>query len=132
VHEIIIVDWGSREPIRSVLLQHYLLDPRIQVISVEPPVPWSISRAINLAADFASGELLLKLDSDTELMPGFFEHHQLPSKAFYAGNFRRARNENEKHLNGVFFWLSFCIIISLSFSMIPVMFCSSYLAGVLH
>ena len=64
---------------------------------------WNLARAYNLAARVATGQLLLKVDSDTYLDPSFLGIHSLRrlSRAFYAGDWRLAPDENAWHLNGV-------------------------------
>ena len=95
--ELIIVDWGSVVPLHGQLPP----DGRLRVVSVPMEREWNLARAYNLAAQFARGKFILKVDSDTRLAPGFLEAHLLHERAFYAGDWRRAPDENAWHLNGV-------------------------------
>lgn len=92
----------------------------ITVIAVPDAEAWVLSRAYNLAARFARGEWLLKLDCDTMITERFLdglvlpngevrskEGSRLPARAdedrfFYRYFWEHAKTENEQHLNGVF------------------------------
>ena len=62
---------------------------------------WNLARAYNLAAQFARGEYLLKVDSDTLLQPDVLARQPLGAAQFGRGCRDRARDENARHLNGV-------------------------------
>ncbi|KAL1507023.1 hypothetical protein AB1Y20_007885 [Prymnesium parvum] len=99
--EVVIVDWGSSPPLRDDLPAS--LDPRVRLVVAPLESEWNLARAYNLAASLASGAVLLKVDADTYLHPGFLASHALPSgwRAFFAGDWRLAPDENAWHLNGV-------------------------------
>lgn len=132
VAEIIITDWGSSENVEltvSEVLAAFARAkgqlgfshgqstlppgqtpgqstfPRIHLVRVEQVNRWILSLALNLGISLAVSPLLLKVDCDSVLASDFFEQHPLADsdKAFYAGNWKLARDENEKHLNGVVF-----------------------------
>jgi hypothetical protein len=46
---------------------------------------------------------MLKLDCDTFLFEDFFSIHPQLDKSLYFGNYKLARNENERHLNGIIY-----------------------------
>ena len=102
IREIIIVDWSSDE---TLVIPPSLMEPRIKILRVEKTGGWILSLALNFAAQHTKYPLLLKLDADSVLDTNFFKKHPLriDSNEFYSGNWRIARNENEKHLNGVVF-----------------------------
>ena len=101
IDEIIILDWGSDESLKP-LVQKYQ-NGKIK-LAIAPDQPrWILSQAFNLAARLTTRSMILKIDADTEILPGFFERHQLSPGIFYCGNWRLARNENEAHLNGNMF-----------------------------
>lgn len=95
--EVIIVDWGSA----SAVVSQLPMDPRVRVISAPLEREWNLARAYNLAAQFARGAVLLKVDSDTWLHADFLRSHRLLEGAFFAGDWQRAPDENAWHLNGV-------------------------------
>jgi len=90
--EIVIVDWSSDTPLS---FEH----PKVKIFRVQGESSWCLSMAYNLAASLASGDILYKLDADYVTKEGFFENH-LPEGTFYCGNYKLARDDNEKHLNG--------------------------------
>ena len=62
VSEIVIVDWGSEEPISKKIPEN----DRIKIIQVNPEHAkyWSFSQAYNTAARFASGDYYLVMNAD--------------------------------------------------------------------
>jgi GT2 family glycosyltransferase/ubiquinone/menaquinone biosynthesis C-methylase UbiE len=101
INEIIIIDWDSNPTVYEVVQKYK--DKRIIIIKVENQPRWVLTKAYNLAARFVSGNKILKLDSDIKLSKNFFSNHYLEEGSFYAGNYKFAREPNEKHLNGVVF-----------------------------
>lgn len=98
VDEIVIVDWGSKTAVRVPD------DPRIKLIRVEAS-EWKQAIAQNLAIKHATSTNILKMDADDVLTPyyDFFGKHRLTEGVFYAGNWARARIDNEKYINGVLY-----------------------------
>jgi glycosyltransferase involved in cell wall biosynthesis len=101
IDEVVIVDWSSTHPVRRALAP--IADPRVNVVRVEGQRRWNASKSHNLGIRVASGEVLLRLDSDYVLEPTFLQKHALPDRAFFAGNWRRARSDNERHLTGALY-----------------------------
>jgi hypothetical protein len=101
IDEVVIVDWSSRHPVRRTLAP--IRDPRVNVVRVEGQRRWIASKSHNLGIRVASGDVLLRLDSDYVLEPTFMQEHALPERAFFAGNWRRARTDNERHLTGALY-----------------------------
>lgn len=109
IKEIIIVDWNSDPHDSLEDLCRHPRDPRIRILHVRGGGVgrWILSVALNFGIAQARFPILLKVDADTQLSPGFFQEHllvddrQQPRNAFYAGDWKRARNINERHLNGV-------------------------------
>lgn len=88
VGEIILVDWGDSMPALAtfpVLAEMVSSGKLLRVTAGNSTTPWSLPRAYNLAASLASGLYLLKLDCDTNVLPGFLKQHpvNLHSPAFY-------------------------------------------------
>jgi len=84
--EIIIVDWGSSEPLSSSL--GVVDDPRVKIVRAEQ-LTWKNSHCHNLefrAASLLECDLVLRLDNDTLVDPKFFEHHPIDDTSFYAVN----------------------------------------------
>lgn len=114
VNEIVIVDWSSTTPLID-LVHNVTRDRRVKVIRVENEKDWILSRAYNLAIGATSREDILRTDCDYRIERGFVRAHVLNIESegasssknrlshFYAGNYNRARNENEVHLNGAMF-----------------------------
>lgn len=102
VEEIVLVDWGSEDgalngiPIINGLLQ----SGKMTLIRVKE-VDWVLARAYNLAARFAVGEVLMKVDCDTVVDKGFLTKHPVEEGMFYTLNWGNERTENEKALRGV-------------------------------
>jgi len=83
IHEVIITDWDSGEPI------DYLtnLDPRIKVIRVENQKYFNQPQPLNIAAKLATGDYILKLDADHLFNPyynGLSEYFP-DEKSFFCG-----------------------------------------------
>lgn len=82
---LVIVDWGSRIPIRSRLGE--IDDPRILVAEVSNQSIWHHSKCHNLEIQIAARlgcEIVLRLDNDCLVRPNFFVRHPLEDGAFYA------------------------------------------------
>lgn len=92
VNEIVVVDWNSKKPIS---IDH----SKVTVARVDG-CQWAITKSFNLAARFCSTARICKLDCDYRIKQDFFKHHTLQQGKFYCGNWRIARNKNEKHLCG--------------------------------
>lgn len=99
VNEIIVVDWMSKTSVFDQLEKS--MDSRVVVVRANTERSWVLSLAYNLAASFAKYDKILKLDADIQLLSGFFEQHHLVKNCFFSGNGKLARNDNERHLNGV-------------------------------
>jgi FkbM family methyltransferase len=84
VKEILIVDWSSDEPIDDLLE----IDDRIKIIRVDGKEYFNLSQPLNLAASFATGDYILKVDCDYLINPyyNFFEDHMVDQKSFLSGN----------------------------------------------
>ena len=107
VSSITVVDWGSDEPLHEQLANELeMLDGRLRIVRLTQKRDWMLSVAVNLALHFIPLDRpssLLKVDCDTLLHPSFVRRHPLSMQRFYAGDWRKARDENEVHLTGVLF-----------------------------
>jgi hypothetical protein len=99
VKEIIIVDWSSDDDPDGFISS--LNSTKILLAKVPDQPKWSQTLAFNLAARLTTCNILLKMDADVSLFPDFFNNHPIKPGIFYTGDWRTARNENEKHLNGI-------------------------------
>ncbi|NEP77964.1 MAG: glycosyltransferase [Okeania sp. SIO3B3] len=99
IDEIIVLDWSSREPVKNIVDRYK--DERITLARVENQERWIAARAFNLAARLTTRTKMVKMDADTKISPDFFRVHQLKPGTFMTGNWRKARNENQKHLYGI-------------------------------
>jgi GR25 family glycosyltransferase involved in LPS biosynthesis len=93
ITEIIIVDWDSDESI-DFLLSH---DPRIKIIKVSDEKYFNQPQPLNLAADFATGEYILKVDCDYIINPyyNFFERYFPKDNEFVCGEYEHAVDESQ-------------------------------------
>lgn len=66
--EVLVADNGSAEPEALALLAEIKIDDRIKVIPISGP--FNFSRSINVAAREATGEIILLLNNDIEIMDG--------------------------------------------------------------
>ncbi len=99
--EVIIVSWGSSERLKGLIAKY----PKhnIRIIEVPNVTQWIASHAFNLAMRFARYDSVAKVDCDTILDPTFYHYHHLQEGVFFAGNWRKAKDVNGHHLNGVFY-----------------------------
>lgn len=107
VGEIIVVDWGSSVSAISVMKSIGIpSSARAKNIRVygSGSLPWRIGAAFNLGLAYALCPKILKVDCDTYLHEDFLLHNQIESVGFRYGDYMNAdADENDKHLNGVFF-----------------------------
>jgi hypothetical protein len=100
-NEIIIIDWGSKIPIKPLIEKHNH-SRKIKLITINNVDQWILTKSFNLAAKMTKYSNLLKVDCDSLLKPDFFSYHNLnKDHLFFAGNWKLSRNENEKHTNGI-------------------------------
>lgn len=100
VDEIVIVDWGSQTLVQDTISE-FLKDNRIKLFRISNVKKWILSTSFNFSIRQASFNKILKLDVDNMITPDFFDFHQLKESEFYSGNWRFARDENERHTNGI-------------------------------
>ena len=83
IKEIIIVDWSSDESIEHLKK----LDSRIKIITVPDQEYFNQPQPLNLAAYLASGDYILKVDTDYILNPyfNFFDFYKIDSNSFVCG-----------------------------------------------
>lgn len=98
VDQIIILDWNSKEDMNDYVKS--LNDERILYIRVINEKYFIRTFAQNLAARFCKFDKIAKIDSDIVLSDNFFENHLLKHGNFYVGEWRCARDDNEKSLHG--------------------------------
>jgi len=103
INEIIIVDWGSEEPVSKTLTKNGIYDDRIKIISNSNVNNWNLCKAFNLGFKHVSFDKILKLDADVVLRKEFFNFHKIDDGIYYSGHWKYAKNDNEKRLNGSFF-----------------------------
>lgn len=102
VHEVVIVDWNSREPVAGSLAAAGIADPRVRIARVEDEPRWILSFAFNLGFRLARHERVLKVDADITLKPDYFDRNPLPEGAFVAGDWQVAQ-KGQEHINGFFY-----------------------------
>ncbi len=99
IDEIIILDWSSSDPVKPIADKYN--DSRIIVARAEGQERWILSYAFNLAARLTTRKKVLKMDADVKISSDFFKQHDLKNGVFFTGNWKTARTENDKHLNGI-------------------------------
>lgn len=103
INDIIIIDWSSSIPLfEHKIIKEYLHNQKITLIRVEGEDFYSISKSLNLAAQNAKNNILLKLDADYKSIKSSWidnlyinEKNKLGSKYFIHGQW-----EFSKSLNG--------------------------------
>jgi hypothetical protein len=108
-NEIVIVDWGSQPPIKSIV-DKYNASGKITLITITNVDKWVLTKSFNLAAQFTKYKYILKVDCDSLLKDNFFAYHNLEKNpVFFAGDWTKARNTNERHTNGIVYmkWTDF-------------------------
>jgi len=113
ISEIVLVDWRSTVRIvDSVVNMSQLIhaqNTRVTLVEVLPEsgrssgVGWRIGATFNLGLSYITTEYILKLDCDTWLHKDFIKMNRLSGVGFRYGNWETARDDNDRHLNGVFF-----------------------------
>ena len=97
VKEVIIVDWSSDEPIDYLTK----LDSRVKVVRVSDKRYFNQPHPLNLAAQIASEDYILKLDSDHILNPyyNFIEKYFPDDNSYVSGspNFENPEVWSEEH-----------------------------------
>lgn len=83
IKEIIIVDWSSDNSIDHLTK----LDSRIKVVTVPDQQYFNQPQPLNLAAQIATGDYILKVDTDYIINPyfNFFETYKVDSNSFLCG-----------------------------------------------
>lgn len=91
ISEIIIVDWSSDESIEKFLD----FDERVKIIRVENKKFFNQPQPLNLAINFASGDYILKLDTDYVMNPyyNFFDTYSIDDNTFVSGKMAYASPE---------------------------------------
>jgi GR25 family glycosyltransferase involved in LPS biosynthesis/glycosyltransferase involved in cell wall biosynthesis len=91
--EIIICDWNSDEPIDSLLD----IDPRIKIIRVNDQEYFNQPQPLNIAADLATGEYILKVDCDYIINPyyNFFDTYHPGDNSFVCGEYANCVDEGD-------------------------------------
>jgi FkbM family methyltransferase len=85
IREIIIVDWSSDEPLNHLTK----LDSRIKIVRVEDKKYFNQPQPLNLAASLATGDYILKLDTDYIINPyyNFVEKYFPDHNSFTSGSY---------------------------------------------
>ena len=98
INQLIILDWNSTYNLNDYLKG--LNDKRILYVRVNNETNYIRTFAQNLAGRICKYNKICKIDSDIIISDNFFENHPLEKGEFYVGEWRCARNENEKSLHG--------------------------------
>ena len=111
IDQLIIIDWSSDEEFYDFINQ--LNDNRILYVRVNGEKYFIRTYAQNLAAKLCAYDKICKIDSDIILYDNFFEQHPINHGMFYVGEWRNARNENEKSTHGnIYLYLKDCLYVN--------------------
>jgi len=82
LYEIIILDYGSKIPLKNSNI--HKLSSNIKLYRTEAD-HWHLTRAYNIAAQYVTGDIILKMDSDYIIKSGFFDYHKMSYNTFMFG-----------------------------------------------
>lgn len=105
ITEVIIVDWSSKNSLQNLTK----LDTRIKVIRVEEEEYYIPSQANNIGVKFATGDYILRVDTDYFLNPyyNFFDTYKIDENSFVCGDPEnsqdRENNPYYKYLFGLLY-----------------------------
>jgi hypothetical protein len=98
IDELILVDWSSQPPVAD--LPEVLQDPRVRIIRVPGQARFTRTWAQNLGIRCARHTKIMKFDADVTFHGDFFGSHPLLENHYWVGEWRQARDWNERHLTG--------------------------------
>lgn len=102
--ELILLDWSTEGGITH--LPGIYDDPRIRIVRVEGQTSFIRTIAQNVASRMSRNRRIFKCDSDVEFKGDFFAAHPLQKSTFWVGEWKQARDFNERHLHGeTYYWL---------------------------
>ena len=81
IDEVIIVDWSSEVAVHKDLGD--ITDERVRFIRVEGQPYWCAARCHNVEITAASGDAILRIDSDVQVDPAFFNQHSLAQEDLF-------------------------------------------------
>jgi hypothetical protein len=96
--EVVLMDWASTIPVSSLPIVQKTKN--VRVIRVDGPQRYIRTWAMNLANRCVRHSKVFKCDSDVEVSPNFLKFHHLRPGVFIVGDWRHARDFNERHLHG--------------------------------
>jgi hypothetical protein len=103
-NELVILDWSTDGGMTHV--KGVFDDPRVRLVRVEEQSKYVRTIAQNLATRICRNNRIFKCDSDVEFKGDFFAAHKLKPSIFWVGDWRQARDFNERHLCGeTYYWL---------------------------
>jgi hypothetical protein len=108
IDDIVIVDFNCAINLRDFLKSNIgaNLFYKINIIEVENNVPWILSYCYNIGFLYAKNSKIMKLDCDyivSEDALKYFSNLDLTNN-FYTFSWENAKTENQRHLNGFFFF----------------------------
>ena len=104
-HEIVILDYGSKEKLSDILKSHNFNNPKLKIFRVENVYKWHLSKAYNLAIKLSNFKNIYKLDSDDICDSNLIDNHPLnESNIYYHGRWQDARDNNELQIAGKMFF----------------------------
>jgi glycosyltransferase involved in cell wall biosynthesis len=87
ISEIIVVDYGSENPIR---IDDFPIPEKVKIVRVEGADDWRIGHAINIGVDWAANRYICKLDSDVLIETSDWINSLDLASSFFRGHFQTA------------------------------------------
>ena len=105
IDDVVIVDFNSNYDVKKFVNEKNMISCKIVFIKIVNDTPWIAAWCNNIGMYFAKNNTILKLDADNIILNNnkINEIDTLNSdKKIIHVDWRHAKNENERHLNGVF------------------------------
>lgn len=96
--EVVVVDWSSEVPLYEEL--NSIVDSRLRIVRVESQAFWCAARCHNVEINAATGDNLLRIDSDVKLDATFFEEHPIHQNDFFWNAWWKNSCGDDCHLFG--------------------------------
>ena len=109
INDIVVVDWNTDEIdlyklLKAEIQTNYFW--KINYIKITNNVPWILTHAFNISFIYAKNNNIIKSDCDYIFSNKFIEvlSKYDTQENFYSFDYRNAITENQKHLNGFFYF----------------------------
>ena len=109
IDDIVIVDFNTNVNLRDFLKQkidNKIFDEKITIIEVTNTTPWILSYCYNIGLLFVKNRKIIKSDSDYIFSKDCIDYlyNCDLTNCFYSFDWSTAKTENQRHLNGFFYF----------------------------